>query len=100
MPFSNLISSKKRPVIVVSNDKYNKITEDIIVVAVTSNISDKEYGININNEDMKEGSLKVDSQIRVDKIYTLSKSIVVKKYGSINDNVIDEIQNILNKLVE
>ena len=35
IPFSDLSSVKKRPVLVLSNDNYNKVTDDIIVVAIT-----------------------------------------------------------------
>jgi len=41
IPFSDLTSSKRRPVLVLSNDKYNSITNDIIVAAITSNIDNK-----------------------------------------------------------
>jgi mRNA interferase MazF len=34
--FSDLTSSKKRPVLVLSNNDYNTKTEDIIAAAVTS----------------------------------------------------------------
>jgi mRNA interferase MazF len=36
VPFSDLTSSKKRPVLVLSNNDYNTKTEDIIAAAVTS----------------------------------------------------------------
>jgi mRNA interferase MazF len=45
IPFSDLTSSKKRPVLVLSNNDYNRKTEDIIVAAVTSNITSKDYNI-------------------------------------------------------
>ena len=80
IPFSDLTSSKKRPVLVLSNNDYNTKTEDIIVAAVTSNITSKEYSIFISDEDMQEGNLHVTSCIRVDKIYTLSQNIVINKF--------------------
>jgi len=52
IPFSDLSSSKKRPVLVLSKNDYNTKTEDIIVAAVTSNITSKEYSILISDEDM------------------------------------------------
>lgn len=36
VPFTDLSSTKRRPVIVVSNNAYNRRTQDIIVVAMTS----------------------------------------------------------------
>jgi mRNA interferase MazF len=37
IPFTDLSSYKRRPVIIVSNDSYNQRSEDIIVVAMTLN---------------------------------------------------------------
>ena len=37
IPFTDLSSQKRRPVIVISNDGYNQATPDIVVVAMTSN---------------------------------------------------------------
>ncbi len=77
IPFSDLKARKKRPVVVVSNDFYNNKTEDIVVVAITSNIQTKEYSILITQDDMEQGALPRDSMIRVDKIHNLSQSIVM-----------------------
>jgi mRNA interferase MazF len=41
IPFSDLTSSRKRPVLVLSNSKYNKGTKDILVAAITSNLRKK-----------------------------------------------------------
>jgi len=43
IPVTDLSSQKRRPVIVISNNSYNKRTTDIIVVAMTSNPIDVEY---------------------------------------------------------
>jgi mRNA interferase MazF len=44
-----------------------------VVAAVTSNLAAKDYVVMLTSSDLDEGTLKVDSCIRVDKIYTLSK---------------------------
>ena len=38
IPFTNLSSNKRRPVVIISNDSYNQANFDIVVVAITSNI--------------------------------------------------------------
>ena len=100
IPFTDLTSSKRRPVLVLSNDDYNSKTDDIIVAAITSNLTSKDYSIFITNSDLLEGNLKVDSCIRVDKIYTLAQNIVIKKFGEVNENVLNEVKNKINKLIE
>lgn len=100
IPFSDLTSSKKRPVLVLSNSEYNSITEDIVVAAIASNLQSKDYSVQINSSDLSEGTLKVTSSIRSDKIYTLSKYIVIKKFGSVNKEIINKVKVQLNDLVE
>ena len=100
IPFSDLSSSKKRPVIVLSNEYYNSKTDDIIVAAITSNILSKEYSVLITSNDLVEGNLKVDSCIRADKIYTLSKNIVIKKFGKVNSDILSELKDKVKKLID
>ena len=38
IPFTDLSSAKRRPVIVVSRDNYQAATQDMVVVAMTSNL--------------------------------------------------------------
>lgn len=35
VPFSDLTNRKQRPVLVISSDIYNELTEDIVVLAIT-----------------------------------------------------------------
>jgi mRNA interferase MazF len=48
---------------------------------------------------MQEGNLHVNSCVRVDKIYTLSQSIVIKKFGTVRPEVINNIKEKLGKLI-
>ena len=60
------------------------------MVAITSHIDLKSYIVLLSNDDMVDGTLKVDSCIRADKIYTLSHSIVVKRFGKVKPEVIEK----------
>ena len=42
---------------------------------------------------MTDGTLKVDSCIRADKIYTLSQSIVVKHFGKVKSKIVEKTKN-------
>lgn len=88
IPFSDLTSQKRRPVLILSNNDYNRLYQDVIVAAITSNVTDREYQIIITNDEMVEGELKVDSAIRADKIYTLSQSIALRKFGKVQPEVL------------
>ena len=99
IPFTDLSSQKRRPVIVVSNDAYNRKTMDIVVVAMTSNPTVVDYSFTITSSDLERGKLNRPGKVRVDKIYTLSQSIVVKTFGRVNLIVLDRIRSTLQNLV-
>jgi mRNA interferase MazF len=100
IPFTDLSSKKRRPVIVLSNDDYNSKTQDILVVGVTSLIQGKEYSVPLEKEDMEEGELLRESEIRADKIYSLSQEIVVKRFGRIKGEVFREVVDRINDLIK
>ena len=82
--FSDLKSYKKRPVLVFKNNlPYN----DFIAIPISSSI-DKLYEDEyiINNIDLEIGSLPKESKIMVRKTFVVSKDVVIKKYGTINQN--------------
>jgi mRNA interferase MazF len=100
IPFTDLVSQKKRPAIIISCDKYNETNEDIVVVALTSNIENRDFTVTLTNNDLENGTLKVTSMIRVDKIYTLNKSIVIKTFGRVKPDILIKIKDLILKLIE
>ena len=75
-PFSDLSSKKTRPAVVVSSSAYNATGADIVVCGVTSNLSPTPHGILITSKDLVRGTLPATSQIKVDKLATLQKTMV------------------------
>ena len=100
IPFTDLSSQKRRPVVVVSNDAYNDKTSDIVVVAMTSNPASVDYSFMITTADLEKGTLNRSSKIRVDKIYTLSQSIIVKSFGQVNAAALERIRQMLKDLTD
>jgi len=91
-PFSDLSSTKKRPVLILSNSKYNGLTEDVIVAAITSKDMDREYSVCLSSNDLSEGQLLVDSYIRADKLFTISQGLLIKKFRAIKPYKMDEVR--------
>ncbi|MBI3334213.1 type II toxin-antitoxin system PemK/MazF family toxin [Candidatus Pacearchaeota archaeon] len=75
-PFSDLSSIKRRPVLILSRDKDNINSDDIITCGLTSNLKESKYSILIDNADLERGVIPVKSRIRVDKLFTLDKKII------------------------
>ncbi|MGI0006463.1 MAG: type II toxin-antitoxin system PemK/MazF family toxin [Nitrosotalea sp.] len=99
-PFSDLQSSKVRPALVLSNDKYNNKFEDLIAVPLTTNIKLREHSILITNKNMEKGRLIVDSNVKIDRIFSVSKKLVKMNIGKINNDTYDNIKKILLELIE
>lgn len=97
-PFSNLIESKVRPVLILSKDSYNCQYGDVIVCAITSNLEESEYGITISSESLEEGHLKITSKIRGDAITSIDRSIIIKQIGTLKAQVFKEVLEKVNAL--
>jgi len=57
---------------------------DFICAAVTS-VPTEELAVCIDDASMRTGHLPRKSWVRCDKLFTLSESIVVRHYGSLNN---------------
>ncbi len=97
-PFSDLSNIKQRPVLILSNNSYNSKTEDIIVCGITSNIKESEYSVLLNNKDLIEGNLPIKSRIKADKLFTLKNSLVKKKIGKVDNNILEKVNEEILKL--
>lgn len=99
-PFSDLSSSKIRPVLVISNDSYNQNYLDVVVCGITSNLRPTDYSIFIEQNDLETGFLKVKSKIKVDATAALEKTILLKTIGKIKTEVLDQVKDHLLKLID
>lgn len=100
IPFTDLTSQKRRPAVIISTAAYNEKNEDVVVVALTSNAEPKNFSVILTSDDLEDGNLKVTSMIRVDKIYTLNKSIVLKTFGRVKPDIISKIRESFLKLTD
>lgn len=98
IPFSDLSSQKRRPVIVISNDQYNGKTGDVVVVAMTSNPQVTDYSFSLTSSDLVRGALNRPGKVRVDKIYTLSQAIIAKTFGRVDVATLDRVRRKLEDL--
>ena len=90
-PFSNLNQYKKRPALILTNMH----GDDIIVSQITSVIRIDPYSLSLENKDFKEGSLHLNSVIRTNKLFTIDKSLILYKIGSLNENKIRRVEQVL-----
>ena len=98
-PFSDLQSSKVRPAIVLSNNKYNHRSENFVAVPLTSNLRLKDYAILIRNKELESSKLIVDSKVKVDRIFSVSQRLVRMKIGRVRADVHEKITRMLFELL-
>ena len=98
-PFSDLSTTKYRPVIVMSNDSYNKKFRDFIAVPLTSSPIARNYTVPVTSTDMATGSLPLASLAKVDKIFSLEQALVKRTFGQLRQDVFDDIRSELFKLI-
>ncbi len=99
-PFTDLTSAKQCPALIISSNKYNQYTQDIIICGITSNLKNTEYSILIENKNLINGKIPIKSLIKVDKIFTIKQSLIKKKVGKIDETTFKTIQKEIIKITE
>lgn len=92
-PYSDLSLSKKRPALIISNEKINN-TEDRICCLVTSKFHKDDLLISENS--FEQGRLPFKSFIKPHRIFTIHEGIIIKKLCRINNALHDKVIEKLN----
>jgi len=102
-PFTDLSSVKVRPALVISNDSYNEIQDDTVLLLITSNVSrlsPDDYLLESENPEFADTGLKKTSVFRVGKIHTLKKTLLRYKLGFVGSGILKEIEDRLHNLLQ
>jgi mRNA interferase MazF len=95
-PFSNLTSTKLRPALVLYEGE-----KDVVVAFISSQI-DKlkpiDIIINEKNVEFKQTGLKLCSTIKLDKVATISKELIVGEIGEIGSNLRKEVNRKITEI--
>jgi mRNA interferase MazF len=104
-PFDDLSGAKKRPVLVVSSDDFNRVSRTIIVVEITSNIQSgfQELNVLIEDKDVNRYTNTkplIPSIVKPYVIFSVSKGLVLKKIGVLRGEKLKEVFSALEKTLE
>jgi mRNA interferase MazF len=99
IPFSDLTSQKVRPVVVLSNDRYNRENPDVLVAGVTSNLSFRPYTVALDTAQLEAGVMRRPSIVRVDKVFSIDQGIVKAAFGRVSPETFDTIRASLRSLL-
>ena len=94
-PFSDLNASKKRPVLVLTTpDRHG----DFVGLAVTS-VPQPDPQIALDADSLSEGTLPKPSWVRVDKVFTLEQRLVLRVFGKLSDETVQQVLSVLCRRV-
>lgn len=99
-PFTNLQAVKKRPVLILSNNRYNRKAQDVVTCGITSNLNDHDHSVLIKNTDCTRGSLPKESRIKADKLFTLEQSIIIKRLAKVGESTFQKTKQELFGLID
>ena len=98
-PYSDLSSSKRRPVLIISNNSYNASFPDILVCVITSNLFKDQYSVVLTDHDLEMGILPEQSVIKCHKLFTIEQTKILRRFSVVNEQKFDEALAVLNKLI-
>jgi len=98
-PFSDLSSVKQRPVLILSKIQDIAKSNDIVTCGITSNLKDANHSVLIENKDLLSGAIPLKSRVKVDKLFTLDKSIVIKSVARLNKETFQKVKEEFCRLV-
>ncbi|MEX1136526.1 MAG: type II toxin-antitoxin system PemK/MazF family toxin, partial [Balneolales bacterium] len=95
-PFSDLSRSKRRPALVVQHFE----GEDLLLAQITSQYIRDTYALWLEEDDFKEGSLKKQSNIRPNKLFTCSKNLILYKIANLKVSKMEEVISSIKDIIE
>lgn len=86
-PFSDLSHAKRRPALVISVLD----GEDLILCQITSQALKDRYSLPLSDDDFDQGSLRQESSVRPNRLFTAERSIILYKIGGLKKTKLDEV---------
>jgi mRNA interferase MazF len=102
-PFTNYFDKKRRPALVLSAREFNDRTSDVILAAISSNVSrSSPYEVVINSTDPGFGqtNLKTSSVVKCGAIFAFSQAQIDKHLGFLPTEVMDRVKEVVRRIME
>jgi len=98
-PFTDLTAAKLRPALVIYEGE-----RDVVAAFISSKIPSELSGVDVlitkNQCGFKKAGLKVDSVIKLDKVATVLKDLIVGELGELDEEQRQEVNRKLKKIME
>ena len=86
-PFSDLSSAKKRPALVIAALD----GDDVILCQITSQLKTDQYAISLIADNFSSGSLRRESNVRPNRLFTADTRIIQYRAGHLKDQAIEPV---------
>jgi len=92
-PFTDLSATKQRPALVISPDAWNAAQPDVMLVAITSQMSAPlgSQDLTLTATDVAAAGLPKPSRIRPTKLFTMHSALLKRTLGHLPDTTTDAI---------
>ena len=97
-PFTDQTTSKKRPAVVVSSNRYNTDRPDVILMAITSHQSTRSRFGEVLVTDVNAAGLLKASTIKP-IITTIEKTLIVRALGKLQRQDLTLLENSLSMII-
>jgi mRNA interferase MazF len=93
MPSTQLQQFKIRPAVIVSADKLNRVSDDVMVVPCTSNMRRSMTATQylIAGDETVAVGIRVDSVVRCESIFTINQAMILRQLGVLSGETITKI---------
>ena len=99
-PYSDLTTTKRRPVLIISNNDYNRDFQDVLVCVITSNQFKDDYSVELLETDLELGILAEPSIVKAHKLFTIHQSKIIKKFSLIKESHFIKVISKLKQLID
>jgi mRNA interferase MazF len=99
-PFTDLTGQKRRPALVISPDRFDR--EDVILCAITSRVPGRlpPWDLPLVAEDLVDGILPRPSIVKIGKLFTMHRRLVVGRFSTIRPAKLAEVLSLLRRLFQ
>jgi len=98
-PFTDLTAAKLRPALVIYEGH-----KDVVIAFISSKVPSEPSELDVlvtkKGTGFRKSGLKVDSVIKLDKIATVLKDLIVGELGELDEELRQEVNQKLKKLME
>jgi len=96
-PFTDRDATKRRPALVISNERFNQQHNQIVLAMITTT-TDNAWPSDVTLTNWQKAGLKLSCQLRL-KLFTLDQNLVLKAIGHLSSKDVKSVQAALTEYV-